>query len=59
MLENGSDLHINERQRYDTIALGLLKNRKKNAKLRFFTSRGTYVNGAISDVIHSFDWNNK
>ena len=30
-------------------------NRKKNAKLRFFTSRGKYVNGAI---IHSFGWNN-
>ena len=37
MLENGSDLHIN-----DAIALGLLKN-----------SCGTYVNGAIIVVIYT------
>ena len=39
--------------------LGLLKKeeeKKKNAKSRFFTSHGAYVNCAIiSDVIHSFD----
>ena len=33
--------------------LGLLKNRKKNAKLRFFTSCGTYVNGTIIAMIYT------
>ena len=47
VLENGSDLHINEcRKKNDTITLGLL-NRKKNAKLRVFTSRGKYVNALL------------
>ena len=47
VLENGSNLHINEcRKKNDTITLGLL-NRKKNAKLRFFTSRGKYVNALL------------
>ena len=36
MLENGSDLHINERQKIRHCPLGLLKK-----------SRGMYVNGAI------------
>ena len=36
MLENGSDLHINERQKIRHYPLGLLKK-----------SRGMYVNGAI------------
>ena len=59
--ENGSDLHITSVRRYDTIALGLLKNRKKNAKLRFFTSRGTYVNCAIIAMftLINFDCYNK
>ena len=64
MLENGSDLHINERQKIRHYRIGLLKNKKNEEECQiaiiFFTSRGTYVNGAItSDVIHSFDWNNK
>ena len=33
--------------------IGLLKNRKKNAKLRFFTSRGTYVNNAIITMLYT------
>ena len=46
-------------RRYDTIALGLLKNKKnkiksrKNAKSRFFTSRGACANSAIIAI---FDW---
>ena len=56
VLENGSDLHI--RASEDTTpALGLLKHRK-NAKLLFFTLRGTYVNGAIIAMLY-IDWNNK
>ena len=48
MLENGSDLHIyTSVRRYDTIALGLLKNRKKNAKIAIFHFAWTNVNGAI------------
>ena len=43
-----------------TIALGLLKNnkKKKNAKWRFFTSRGVHLNCAIMMLlyIHSLHW---
>ena len=28
-------------------------NRKKNAKLRFFTSRGKYINGAIIAMLYT------
>ena len=42
MLENGYDLHINERRRHDAIALGLLKK-----------SCGTYVNGAIIVMLYT------
>ena len=42
MLENGSDLHINERQKIRHYPLGLLKK-----------SRGMYVNGAIIAVSYT------
>ena len=41
MIENGADLYVNERQKTDTITLGLLK--KEEECQFFFTSRGAYV----------------
>ena len=55
-LENGSDLHVNERQKI-RLYRGrgpLEKNKNKKPKWRFFTSRGAHLNCAI--IIHSFYW---
>ena len=44
-------------RRHNTIVLGLLKKKKnKNAKSRFFTSRGVHENCAIMAVLHSLHW---
>ena len=56
-LENGADLHVNERQKIRHYRARSteerskrrgrrrrIRRKKKNAKLRFFTSRGAYVN---------------
>ena len=46
MLENGADLYVNERQKirhYHARSTEERRRRKKNAKSRFFTSRGAYV----------------
>ena len=53
-LENGADLYVNERQkiRHYCVRSAEERRRKKNAKSRFFTSRGALY----SDGIHSFDW---
>ena len=42
MIENGSDLHINERQKIRYYRIRLLKK-----------SRGTYVNGAIIAMLYT------
>ena len=43
-LENGADLYVSERQiRYYRARSTEERRRKKNAKSRFFTSRGVYV----------------
>ena len=59
-LENSADLYVNERQKirhYRARSTEERRRKKKNAKSRFFTSRGAYVNlRYYSDVIHSFDW---
>ena len=69
-LENGADLHVNERQKIRHYRVRSteerrrrrrrrrIRKKKKNAKSGFFTSRGAYVNlrYSYSDVIHSFDW---
>ena len=34
MLENGADLYVNKRQRYDSIALGLLKKEEEEEERR-------------------------
>ena len=49
MLENGVDLYVNERQtighyRARSTEERRIRRKKKNAKSRYFTSRGTYVN---------------
>ena len=49
MLENGADLHVNERQKIRHYRARSTEERrrirkKKNAKSRFFTSRSEYVN---------------
>ena len=54
-LENGADLHVNERQKIrhyrarstEERRIRRRRRRKKNAKSRFFTSRGAYVTRAI------------
>ena len=44
-LENGADLYVNERQKIRHCrARSAEERRKKNAKWRFFTSYGAYVN---------------
>ena len=45
-LENGMDLYVNGRQKiqhYRARSAEERRRRKKNAKSRFFTSRGAYV----------------
>ena len=47
-LENGVDLYVNERQKIQhyrarSAVERRKKTKKKNAKLRFFSSRGVYV----------------
>ena len=61
-LENGADLHVNECQKVDTIALGLLK--KKNAKSRFFyfarcIRKLRYYGNNICDIIRNKCQNEK
>ena len=68
-LENGADLHVNERQKiqhYRTRSTEerrrrrriRLRKKKKNAKFRyiFFFARCVRKVHYYSDVIHSFDW---
>ena len=57
-LENGADLYVNERQKYDTIVLGLLKKEEKEeSQIASFYFVGCIRNFPLySDVIHSFDW---
>ena len=65
VLENGADLYVNERQRYDTIALGLLKKeeerrrRRRNAKSRFFTSRDALVKLRYIAVLYTHSIGNQ
>ena len=43
-LENGADLYVNERQKYDTIVLGLLKKEEKEeSQIASFYFVGAYV----------------
>ena len=46
MLENGANLYVKERRRYNTIALGLLKKEERMPN-NDFISPGAYVNCTI------------
>ena len=53
-LENGVDLYVNERQKIQHYrARSTEKRRKKNAKLRFFTSHSAYINCAIIAMLYT------
>ena len=58
MLENGSDLHVNEHQKIRHDRTRFTEERRKKAKSRFFTSHCVYVNCAIKELlyVHSFNW---
>ena len=56
-LENGSDLHVNESQDKDTIAVGPLENKK--AKWRFFTSHGAHLNCTIMAMLYTHSIGNQ
>ena len=46
-LENGADLYVNEHQKiqhYHARSTEERRKKKKNAKSRFLTSRGAYIN---------------
>ena len=53
-LENGADLYVHERQkiRNNRARSTERRRRKKNANLRFFTSRGADVNCAIIAMLY-------
>ena len=58
-LENGAGLYVNERQTIKHYRARSTEERrkKKNAKSRFFTLRGAYVNlRYIAIFIYLFDW---
>ena len=62
-LENGADLHVNERQKIRHYRARSTEERrrrirkKKNAKSRFFYfARRVHKPALYSDVIHLFDW---
>ena len=65
VLENGADLHVNERQKIrhyharstEERRRRIRRRKKKNAKTRFFYfARCVRKLRHYSDVIHSFDW---
>ena len=63
-LENGVDLYVNERQkirhyRARSTEKRRIRKRKKNAKSRFFTSRGAYVNCAIIAMLYTHSIGNQ
>ena len=58
-LKNGMDLHVKECQKirhYRARSTEERRRKKKNAKSRFFTSRGAYVNLRYIAMLYSFDW---
>ena len=65
MLENGTDLHVNERQKIRyyrarsteerrKIRKRRRRRRKKNAKSRFFISHGEYVNLRYIAMLYTY-----
>ena len=62
-LENGADLHVNERQKIRHYHARSTEERKrrirKNAKWRFFTSRGVWVNLRYIAMLYSYSIGNQ
>ena len=65
VLENGADLYVNERQKIrhyrarSTEERRRIRRRKKNAKSRFFTSRGAYINCTIIVMLYTHSIRNQ
>ena len=61
-LENGVDLYVNKRQKFDTIVLGLLKEEEDEEEEEecqitiFYFMWCVHHITLYNDVIHSFDW---
>ena len=59
-LENGADIYVNERQKIRHYRVrSTEERRKKNAKSRFFTSHGAYVNCAIIAMLYTYSIGNQ
>ena len=62
-LENGADLHVNERQKIRHYRVRSTDERrrrkKKNAKSRFFTSHGAYVNLRYIAMLYTYSIGNQ
>ena len=63
-LENGADLYVNERQKIRHYRVRSTEERrrrrkKKNAKSRFFTLRGAYINCAIIAMLYTHSIGNQ
>ena len=52
-LENGADLYVNERQKIRHYRARSAEERRRMPNLRFFTSRGMYVNCAIIAMLYT------
>ena len=68
VLENGADLHVNERQKIRHYRARSTeerrrrirrKKKKKNAQSRFFTSRGAYVNLRYIAMLYTYSIGNQ
>ena len=62
-LENGANLYVNEHQKIRRYGISFTEERrrkkKKNAKSRFFTSWGSYVNCAIIAMLYTHSIGNQ
>ena len=64
-LENGADLHVNERQKVRHYPARSTEERrrrirkKKNAKSRFFTLLGAYVNLHYIAILYTYSFGNQ
>ena len=60
-LENGADLYVNKHQtiRHYRARSAEERRRRKNAKSRFFTSRGAYVNYTIIAMLYTHSIGNQ
>ena len=63
-LENGADLHVNERHKIRhycgrSTEERRKKTKKKNAKSRFFYSRGAYINLRYIAMLYTYSIGNQ